>query len=286
MLGQYYLLFPLLGLAATAGLMSNDRWWQWVGLVACALFILLRPTAVIWVAFLLLARPDFWKRFTAVTWLLILGMITSAPFEQVVPLWTDYFHSLTLHADLILRAGGRQIVNAAGPEPAWLSVISDALSIEIERNESSNLVRLLFSLAPAFANKIFPLSLFVILTATVFWRLFRYRHAIMPMQVILCGSVLYLVSDFFSTVFRNGYFGIQWLGPLFIGLWVAKSLRRKWFWYCLAPALMLILFHPSFIPMRLTVAEIILACSLLCLGLMPVAAKPGEQQKAHGFSPL
>jgi hypothetical protein len=238
------------------------------------------------VVFLLLALPHFWKRFTAVTLLLILGMAVSASFEQVVPLWADYFHSLTLHADLILRYGGRQIVHAAGPEPAWLRVISDALSVEIGRNESSNLVRLLFAVAPAFANKIFPFSLFVILTAAVFWRLFRYRHAMMPMQIILCGAVLYLVSDFFSTVFRNGYFGIQWLGPLFIGLWLAQSQQRKWFWYFLASALLLILFHPFFIPLRLTMAEMILAGSLFGLALMPVVAKPVEVQKTGGFSTL
>jgi hypothetical protein len=98
--------------------------------------------------------------------------------------------------------------------------------------------------------------------------------------------VLYLLSDFFSTVFRNGYFGIQWLGPLFIGLWLAQSQQRKWFWNCLAPALLLILFHPFFIPLRLTMAEMILAGSLFGLALMPVVAKPVEVQKTGGFSTL
>src|SRR5262249_36056737 len=86
-----------------------------------------------------------------------------------------------------------------------------------------------------------------------------------PAQIALIGFCLYMISDFFSPIYRHAYYGVQWIMPLLLAASLYRR-RHNWIYGGLLTCLLLNVIHLPFLRMGNTIGEYGFLFGLLMIG--------------------
>lgn len=287
--GQMYLFVPLFALACCFFLRKQNNMAVFAaGLFAVSL-VLIRPnTVVMFLPFVFLAGR-YSLRYTLTFFIpvvLLLGYIVSNSQQRA--LWTEYAEGLSEQLKVHQDLGATRQDNGADPEflswEGWNRAeieAEQAKSNYINYSENGNvfvLVENIFGikLSPTFLN---IASLLFICMITGLFYFFSKKSGFHLYNIALLGYSLYMISDFFSPIYRHQYNTVQWFFPLLLAA-AGYVKGYKWIYVALVAGIILNIINSPYIKMEHTIGEYIILGALLLLAFV----YKGEQLKPYSKS--
>lgn len=288
--GQLYLFIPFLAICTYFLIRKSGCTFSafLAGFFAVSL-VLIRPnTVLIFLPFLFIANK-FNLRYKIVFFvpvMLLLGYAVGNGRQRA--LWTEYAQGIS--EQIKLHQGLGPTVQQNEKDPVFASwegwnrediKAAEAKSSYVNYSENGNffvLVRDVFGihLSPTFLS-IASFSL-IFITILLFYFFFR-KSGFDMYNLAILGFCLYMISDFFSPVFRHQYYTVQWFFPLLLA---ASGYVRsyKWIYVAIVAGIILNIINSPFIKMEHTIGEYIIFAALLLLAFV---YKTGNQLKP-GFN--
>jgi len=247
------------------------------GLVAVVL-VLVRPNMLIFfIPFLLLYKQHYSKSYLIAFFSpVVLICILTLADKKERSLWIDYKLSIVEQIKLHQKLSPMGHVNDRDPHYVkWEGMDREEMNrlareqpvpIYSENGNVFVIAGILFHrkisiIALSFACIVCLLSLFLICL------LFQRRKKMYTLaEIALISFCFYMLTDFFSPVYRWQYYTVQWLFPIMVASSAYKPSQRKWF-FIAGAGLILNILNGGPIPFKHTAGEYILLVSFITLSL-------------------
>ena len=258
---QQYLVIPFMVALFFFSLRKKPGsiWWFAVAGILSAALILIRPnTVVLFLPFLALImryKPAAVRAFL-ISFLLLIGF---SSFTQSA-LWKSYYENISEQVKIHQGLGPATQDNYPYPDyqlwEGWDWNVSNTLFEEFKTySEHGNFFIIAYNL---FHIKLTPLQMTtgamatIILLAIFFFVLAKEKNSFIPL--LLLGSSFYMITDFFSPVYRYQYYTVQWFFLLFLAILIYER-RYRYIYLLLLSGLILNLVNSPYIKMEHTLGE-------------------------------
>lgn len=272
--GQLYICIPFIAMLFYYSMQQKNRLSAAFLAGICAItLVLVRPnTLVFFIPFLFMAKK-YSRRFIFVFILPILLIGGWNIFnKQEYSFWKNYREALVegiqLHQDL------HPTIIYNTPDPGfekwegWSKKELDSSDrFTITYSEHGN-VFVLFQHIFHKKTSINSIKIFAILSliglSILFLIIYKKKRTVSVPNIAIFGFCLYMVTDFFSPIWRHQYNTVQWLFPLLIAAAYYK-ISDKWIYLLLLTGLLLNIVNTDLIKMEHTIGEYIFMITFLIL---------------------
>lgn len=265
--GQSYILIPFLALLLFYFLNKplNRASGFICGLITVSL-ILFKPNTILMVlplAVLVKSFPRTFLKFYFGSIAIIIAINFIQPGE--ISYWKDYITAVKEHEKIWQTAAApiyppvKKINEWEGINVAAQKAAAIKHPINLD-NEYSNF----FVFYNSYTGNRVPVwalyVLFILSSVVLLFILFKHyvkKYSFPLTQALLCGALLYMLSDFLSPIIRSQYYSIQWLYPLLMIAIFYHPLKKRVYLLLLA-GLLLNVISLSFIKWEHTLGEVII----------------------------
>ncbi len=279
--GQLYIFIPfLLAIFTWLFVKVKSKWIFLVGGAVAIIIVLIRPNFLVFFLPCLLFVKHFTLRKIYLLLLpavIILVFAIFNPFEQ--KLWKDYFSAI--QQSIVVHQGESYEICEGEKDPKFseweglnmskANFLKQDMAI-FPKSENGNffvfynlithkkigvtaLFVLSLSLIIFLASSIFKLSKRLNITKNTFSAL------------VIFGFCLYMITDFFSPIYRHQYYTMQWLFVIMLFFSIAEFEKYSWFYFAITIGIILNILRVPVIKMEHTIGEYLIFASLLFFSL-------------------
>ncbi len=282
--GQNYLFIPFFAMLFYFSLHQKKTigWALVAGTVAVSL-VLIRPNSIVFFVPFLLLLKQFQRNYLLALFTPLLFLFAWLLFSKQERLfWDDYRRQVTLQIKMHQGIPATLQQNEMGPRYASWEGIDTAVVNSAKREhpyeqhtENGNVFVLYYK---TFKSKLSLTAIYLLSAASLLllsaWFYYKKWKGSTPLpQIAIMGFCLYMVSDFYSPVYRHQYYTVQWMFPLLLAVSYFNP-SGKWPYLFIWAGLLLNCLNISFIKMEHTTGEYMWLISLIALSMQ---RKPHQQ---------
>lgn len=286
--GQNYLFIPFFAmLFYFAFIQKKTPVWALVAGSLAVSLVLIRPNCIFFfVPFVLLLKKLPRNYLLALFTPLLFFALWLAFSKQERFFWDDYRRQVTLQIKMHQGIPATLQQNEKGYYANWEGIDSKVLARDIrehpylQHTENGNFFVLYYKIAKSKLSltTISILSAFTLLVLSGYFYYKHWKYDPGPEALALMGYCLYMVSDFYSPVYRHQYYTVQWMFPIFLAL-IAFRPSFRWTYMFIWTGLVLNCLNISYIKMEHTIGEYMLLLAIGVLAFSKAKEQPGTERQ-------